>query len=892
MSLWRQVARGLRTLTHRASVDDEIDEEVRDYYERARADLVKQGHSPQEAARVARQQLGDIGRAREELRSYGWENVAEAILIDLRHALRRLRQSPGFAATAIGTLALGIGATTAIVSALWPILVEPLPYPEADRIVMLTGRTPDGAGLETAYGTYIEVAARSRSFEGLAVAQRWGAVIAGDGESELLAGDRVTADYFRVLGISPAVGRNFEASDETVGGPQFVIVSDALARRRFESARAAVNQTIRLGGVPHTVIGVMPPGFENVLAPASEVWSAMQFRAQAPFQSGEWGNQLRMIGRLETGVSIEQARDDLAAIGASRVEEFPRPEWALMERGLAIESLQGSVTSNARPVLLAIFGAVLLMLVIACANVTNLLLARSVARRSELAVRATLGAGRGRLVRQLLTESLLLAVVGGVLGLGLALAGIRGIVALAPTDLPRIDAIRLDTSAFLLALAITTLVGLAVGLIPALRGARPDLRADLHSRGRAGGSHHLLRRSLVVTEVALALVLLTSAGLLLRSVDRLLSTAPGFDASNVLTVQIDATDLRYESVTCCWVAQERSSDALLQVFQSALDAVRAVPGVESAAFTTQLPLSGDNDIYGVQFESETRPYAALRYIVTPDWFTTMGIPLLDGRLLEAGDRPGAPEAIVLSESFAKSRFGDRSPIGERLRIGPENFEPNRPWDVVVGVVGDVKQTSLGLDSPEAVYVALGQWVWVDLDQSLVVRTQGDPALLVPAIRQALGSVSADVAIARVATMEALVAASEADRRFVLQVIAIFAVAALVLAALGLYGVIAGSVAERTREIGLRSALGATRADILSLIVRQGMTLAALGVVIGLAGAAAATRGLTTLLYEVTALDPLTYGGVVVLLAAVSAAACWVPASRAARIDPTAALRAE
>jgi putative ABC transport system permease protein len=891
--LWRQLARGLRALTDRATVDDEIDEEVRDYYERAYADLVKQGLSPQEAARVARQQLGDIGRASEELRSYGWENAAEAMFIDLRHALRRLRQSPGFAATAIGTLALGIGATTAIVSVLWPILVAPLPYPQPDRIVILTDRTPDGAAMDTTYGTYMEVQSRSRSFERLAVAQRWQVVLAGEGESEQLGGDRVTAEYFRVLGISPAVGRNFEASDETIGGPQFVIVSDALARRRFGGARAVLNQTIRLGGVPHSVIGVMPPGFENVLAPAAEVWSAMQFRAQAPFQSGEWGHQLRMIGRLAPGVPIGQARDELATIGASQVEEFPRPEWALMERGLAIESLQGSVTGNARPVLLAIFGAVLLMLAIACANVTNLLLARSVARRSELAVRATLGAGRGRLVRQLLTESLLLAMVGGVLGLGLALAGIRGIVALAPADLPRIDAIRLDTSAFLLALAITTLVGLAVGLIPALRGARPDLRADLHSRGRAtGGSHHLLRRSLVVTEVALALVLLTSAGLLLRSVDRLLSTAPGFEAANVLTMQIDATDLRFESVTCCWVVQERSSDALLESLQSALDAVRAVPGVESAAFTTQLPLSGDSDTYGVLFESETRFYPALRYIVTPDWFTTMGIPLLDGRLLDAGDRPGAPEAIVLSESFAKSRFGDRSPIGERLRIGPETSEPNRPWDIVVGVVGDVKHTSLGLGSSEAVYVALGQWVWVDLDQSLVVRTQGDPALLVPAIRQAITSVNSAPAIARVATMEDLVAASEADRRFVLQVIAIFAVAALVLAALGLYGVIAGSVAERTREIGLRSALGATRANILSLVLSQGMMLAALGLAIGLAGAAAATRSLTTLLYGVTSLDPLTYGGVVVLLALVSAAACWLPAWRAARIDPTAALRSE
>jgi predicted permease len=326
-----------------------------------------------------------------------------------------------------------------------------------------------------------------------------------------------------------------------------------------------------------------------------------------------------------------------------------------------------------------------------------------------------------------------------------------------------------------------------------------------------------------------------------------------------------------------------------------LEAVRAVPGVLDAAFTTQLPLSGSNDVYGVRFESD-RPNSgdpALRYVVTPDYFRAMGIPLLDGRLLDAGDRPGAAEAIVLSESFARRRFGDRDPIGQRLRIGPENVEPNRPWDIVVGVVGDVKQSSLEAGVPfDAFYVALGQWMWMDYEQSLVVRTDGDPAALAPAIRAAIRSVSAIPAIARVATMEEVVAASEAERRFALTVFSIFAAAALVLAALGLYGVIAGAVAERTREIGLRSALGATPAQILALVLRQGLTLAALGVVVGLGGAAAATRGLESLLYGVTALDPLTYGGVVVLLAAVAAAACWLPAARAARVDPTVALRAE
>jgi predicted permease len=541
VSLWRQLARGYRTLTDRSTVDGELDDEVRDYFERACADLVRQGLSPQEAARAARLELGDVARAREELRSYGWENAAEATLADLRQAVRRLRQSPSFTLVAVLTLALGIGASTAIFSAVAPILFEPLPYPNADRVVMLTDRDGAGAPLDVAYGTYIEIAERSRSFESLAVADRWQPALVGGGESERLVGEAVSAGYFGVLGVAPALGRDFDAADDVFRGLRVAIVSDGLAKRRFGSARAILNETIRLDDADYTVIGVMPAGFDNVLAPTAEVWTPRQYRAQAPFESAEWGHHMRMIGRLATGVSVEQARTELAAIAGSEVSEFPRPPWARFESGLIVESLQGSVTAGARPVLLAMMGAVLLLLVIACANVTNLILARSVARRSELAVRAALGAGRARLVRQLLTESLLLAFLGGAVGLGVAIAGIQGIVALAPAGLPRIDAVRLDVQAFLFALAVTTLVGLAVGLTPALRGARPNLRLDLHAGARAAlGSHHVLRRALVVTEVALALVLLVGAGLLLRSVDRLLSTPPGFDTSDLITMQFVA----------------------------------------------------------------------------------------------------------------------------------------------------------------------------------------------------------------------------------------------------------------------------------------------------------------------------------------------------------------
>jgi putative ABC transport system permease protein len=885
LSLWRQLAHGVRALRYRTVVDEELDDEVRDYFERARADLIHAGHTPEEAARLARRELGDIDRAREELKAFGWENALEATLADVRHALRRLRQSPTFALVAVLTLALGIGATTAIVSTVVPVLFRALPYPGADRLVMLSDRDATGAPFDVTYGTFVEVAERSRSFDRLAAVDRWQPALSGI-EPEQIAGGLVTADYFRVLAVPPAVGRDFAASDDVPGGPRVVVVSDAFANRRFGSAQGALNQRIRLDNVPYTVIGIMPPDFVNVVLPAAQVWAPRRFRAQASYESAEWGHHMRMLGRLSPQVSLEQASMELAAIGGAPIAEFARPEWALFERGLIVDSLQGSITAGARPVLLALLGAVLLLLVIACANVANLLLARGVARRAELAVRVALGAGRGRLVRQLLTESLVLAALGGVAALGVAAAGVRGIVALAPANLPRIEAVALDARAFAFALGITALVGLAVGLVPALRGTRPDLRVDLHAGARTIGAQHALRRGLVVTEVALAVVLLIGAGLLFRSVDRLLATEPGFDPEHALSLRIVAADYR-----------GKSPEATAQFFNAALESVRALPGVRDAALTSQLPLSGDLEGYGLELESAAQSPAnetasALRYTVTPSWFATMGIPLVRGRLLGPQDVRGAPEAVLINESFAKRWFGDRDPVGERLRVGPEIGQEDRSWDVVVGVVGDVKQASLALEAPNAFYVAMGQWMWVDTVQSLVVRTDGDPAAFVPAIKAAIWSIDATPPLARVETMEAIVAASESERRFALTVLAIFAAAALALSAVGLYGVIAGSVEERTREIGLRSALGATPEQLLRLVLRQGLRVALVGIAMGLLGAAALGRGLTTLLYDTAPLDPSTFASVVALVAGISAAACAFPAWRAARVDPTIALRSE
>jgi predicted permease len=809
----------------------------------------------------------------------------DSLRADLRYTWRRLLGSPGFAAVAIASIALGVGASTAVFSAVRGILFAALPYPQAARVVALSDRDSEGGPLPLTYGTFREVAQRSRSFARVAVADRWQpALVTPAADPARLDGDRVTADFFRVLGVVPAFGRDFDAADDRPGGPNVAIVSADLAARRFGGGASILNRSIVLDGVDYAVVGVMPPGFKSALAPTADVWAPLQYRDQADFQSREWGHHLRGIARLASGVSLEQARNDLAAIGRAPVAELPRPPWAAMQNGLVVDALQAAMTSAVRPALLAILGAVVLLLAIACVNVSNLFLARALARRAELSVRAALGAGRIRLMRQLVTESVAVSLLGGVAGLAVAFALAQALWSLAPAELARAGAFELDGFVFATAFGLSALVGVAAGMAPALRErASAAVRAAAHE---ADGRLGIVRRMLVVTQVAFAFVLLVSAGLLFRSVERLLDVAPGFDASDVLTMQVVATGRRYGSAA-----------ELERLYESELTAVRSLPGVVDAAFTSQMPLGGDFDSYGVVFESENRALsqdagAALRYVVTPDWFATLRIPLLQGRLLDASDRADAPQAVLINESYAKRRFGDRDPIGQRLRMGPFVSQPDAPWATVVGVVGDVKQTSLALDSPDAIYFALGQWAWVDPVLSIAIRTRGPTEALAQSVQRAIWSVDPTPPIVRVATLRALVAASAAQRSFALVIFAAFALSAIVLAVVGLYGVVARSVEERRRELGVRAALGASPARVAALVVRQGMALAGLGIVAGIAGAAGVTRALESLLFGVSALDRLTFGGTVGLLGGVALLACAVPAARAARADPTVVLRAE
>jgi predicted permease len=553
-----------------------------------------------------------------------------------------------------------------------------------------------------------------------------------------------------------------------------------------------------------------------------------------------------------------------------------------MRDGVIVNSLQNEITRGVRPALVAVLGAVTLLLAIACVNVVHLLLARGLERRAEFAMRVALGAPRSRLIRQLLTESLLLAFSGGALGLLLARLAVDTIVGLSPPGLPRVDAIAVDGNAFAFAVGLATVIGIAVGALPSRHASRVNLASGVQQGSvRVTTGHEFARRALVVVEVALALTLVKGAGLLLRSLQNLFAVPPGFDASHLLTLQVQIAGPRF-----------RGPEPAHRFFRDALEAIHQVPGVSAAAFTSQLPLTGDSDQYGVHMESgrtlsPNEDPSAFRYAVTPDYFDTMRIPLRRGRTLNAQDVAGAPLAVVINETLARRRLPGVDPIGQRLHIGPNNG----PWFTVVGVVGDVNQLSLAVSPADAVYTTPEQWLFADRARWFVIRTPNNAADLTPSIRRAIQSVDSDQPIVRIATMEQRLDDSTAERHFALVLFELFGVVALILAAIGIYGVLSGRVSERTREIGIRSALGASRSSIVAMVLREGMTLVTVGIVAGITGAGAASQILVTLLFGVSRLDTLTYVSVVALLMSVAAIACWLPAWRAARVPASVALTA-
>ena len=809
----------------------------------------------------------------------GWQTVRH----DARFAVRMMLRAPGFTLAAVLTLAVGIGGTATIFSTVYPVLFQPLPYPESDRVVYMCDRAQDGSCIDVTFGTFRELLARNRAFESLTVARPWQPVLADGSEPERLDGQRVNAAYFDVLGLQPLLGRGFDAADDRPGGRRVVILSDGIWRRRFGSDPAIVGRDIRFGDMSYTVVGVMPRSFEDALAPGAAVWTLLQYDPALPREGREWGHHLKMMGRVRSNVTLAAARDEMNAIALSPLPSFARVPWATLSNGLMTRPLQDELTRNVRPALMAFSGAVVLVLLIAAANVSNMLLARTLLRRREFSMRAALGASRARLLRQLLVEGLLLAVPGGALGVLAAHAGVDALVALGPAGMPRIEAIAVNTPVLAFAAIVTLAVGLGVTLLPAVHAIRGDLQHSLREGGRGTtGSARRARQVLVVAEVALALVLLVSAGLLFRSLRELVAVSPGFDPSSVVAAQVQTSGTRFRDDAVVW-----------QFFDQVRERVAAIPGVTVAAATSLLPFSGEIDRYGIQTDfapaaGDAEPdTSAYRYGVTPGYFEAMRIPLRRGRLLDARDRAGTQRVVVISEWLARRRFPNVDPIGQRLYVGPTD----RPSYTVVGIVGDVMQASLEADDASAVYMTPSQWNFADVRMWIVVRVPARQELAA-SIRAAVWSIDRNQPIVRQTTMEALLGKAAAGRRFALVVFGVFGGVALVLAITGLYGALARSVLERTREIGVRVALGASRGEIVAMVMRQGLGLTAIGIGLGVAGAAAVTRLLETLLFGTTSLDPATYVSVVALFTMVAALASVVPAARAVSIDPAITLRAE
>ena len=806
--------------------------------------------------------------------------LMSSFVSDLRLAARLLARAPTFTAAAVLTLGIAIGATAAIFSVANPVLVQPLPYRNADRVMVVWERERHGSRSTVGFATIRDYADRTTTFESTAALGDWQPTVSEGTEPERLQGLRVSSTYFRTLGVQPALGRDFRADEDVPGAQRVVIISHALWQRRFGGDPSIIGKPISIGGTPMPIVGVMPEGFDDVTTPGAQIWRVLGYAVTDPYGCRTC-RHLRMIARLKPGVTVERAQSELTKVHKALVVEHPADYGS---PDALVAPLQKEVTLPYRPALLALGVAVALMLVIAIANMTNLQLARIVRRGEEFAIRTALGASAPRLARQLLTEAMLIGVLGGLAGLAVAWAAIPALVRQLPPQLPRLGAIHLDLAALGVIGAIVVVLTVVVGLAPR-RGRRVSNIADGLRAGRrlTGTPQSAVRAGLVVAELAFALMLLVGAGLLARSVIRLLDVDKGFDASHLLTLEFNAVGPRYAT-----------NEDVFAYHDKVRDAVGSLPGVLSVAVVNQLPLGGNIDMYGVEAQDKpesdpTKVPSADRYVVSADYLSTMRIRVVQGRAFTAAEERDTVNRVALvSQALAARLWPGESAIGKRIRLGG----PERPFRTVIGVTGNVHHAGLDATQLKQFYVPERQWFFSDDQEMLVVRTQGNPTALAAAVRRTIQQIDPAQPIVKVAAMEEVVAASTAQRRLALTLFTCFALAALLLAVAGIYGVLAGNVAERTREIGLRSALGATPGNILRLVMGQGARLAVVGLAVGLFGAFALTRSLRALLFGVGPNDPVTIAVATGLLLAAALAACLVPAVRAIRVDPSQAFRSD
>ena len=878
---------------HRQKRERELNEELQSHLQMASLDRMDRGEGPEAAQRAARRELGNLGLIKEVTREmWGWTSI-ERLMQDVRYGLRMLVKTPGFTAVAILTLALGIGANTALFSVVNGVLFNPLPYPHPEQLVWIAESKPNFATGSISFPNFRDWRKNNRSFSAMGAYRPYSYSLTGLGEAEQLRAVLITSDFFSVLGVNPQIGRSFAPGEDEIGAAPIALISAGLWKRKFGSSPDALGKTLTLDGKSFTVVGVIPASFTLSVAGfhSSDVYVPL----------GQWSNPLlpergaglgiHGIGRLKPGVTIAQARADMEAVTQSLAADYPDSDKGI---GAAVISLKGEIVGDMRLFLLVLLAAVGFVLLIACVNVANLTVARSTARMREFAIRSALGASRARLLRQLLTESILLSLTGGALGLLLAAWGTKAALHQLPVSIPRAGEVALDVRVLIFTLLVSLACGIFFGLAPAFKSARPNLHDTLKEGGRGGsGSRHRAQGVLVVVEMALALVLLIAAGLMIRSLSALWNVNPGFDSHNVLVFGVALPPSRNDASPAAVRAELRQLN----------DALAAVPGVTASSLSWgAIPMdSDDEDLFWI--EGKPKPATdndmdwALSYVVQENYLQVMRIPLERGRFFTAHDDESSPHVIVVDDVFARQYFPGRNPIGQHIFLQNKGGRAE-----IIGIVGHVKQWGLDTDDQESLRAQL-YFPYMQLpDQAFdpsswsgtgaLVRFDPNTPGITGGIRAAIRKISTEHVMYFAQTMDEIISSSLATRRVSMILLGVFAALALGLASIGIYGVISYLVGQRTQEIGIRLALGAKRTDVLRLVLGAGMKMAAAGLLIGLATALGLTRLMSGLLFGVSPTDPITFAAVALLLMAVALAACYIPARRAMRVDPIVALRYE
>jgi predicted permease len=871
----------VRGMFFKGRLDRDLEDEIRSHLAMQAEENMRQGMTAQEARYAALRQFGGVEQLKETYRGRRGLPPVETTLQDLRYSARVLRKNPGFTAVVVLTLALGIGLNTAIFSVVNAVLLRPLPYQDPEGIVTLWQRnTQSGAEREpVSPANFLDYRARNRVFEQVSALRPYGLDYTGGGEPETFHAWLVTAGFFDILGARALHGRTFLPGEYEPGNEQVVVLGHGLWRRRFGADPGIIGQKLILDGKPYTVIGVMPKEFHyldkrGIIAPFILSESEIKRRG---------ATYLQVIARLKSGVTLEQAQADTSAVASQLAQEYPQTN---REMGSTVVPLSEQMLGKVRPALLILLGAVGFVLLIACANVANLTLARTSVRRKEFAVRAALGAARGRLVRQLLTESFLLALLGCVGGVLLAGWAVGVILTISPGNLPRAEQVGIDGRILLFALGLSILTAIGFGLAPALKFSKPDLQEAIKEGGRSAGMKAIrkrLRGSLVIAQFALALILLIGAGLLIRSFARLLQVDPGFKADNAIALQVHVYD------------QYPSPQQQAAFFEQALDRITSLPGVQAAGAASAPPFIGEGSIeiesdFAIEGGAVTSPEqapTAYHTVVTSGYFQSLSIPLVRGRFFDKFDRADGAPVAVINETMARKYFPGENPVGKKIVVRRLTKPVARE---IVGVVGDVRHT--GLDSAPRPEIFLHHQQVPFGSMTFVVRSQNDPQALMQTVKNEVWALNRNLPFYSVATMDELVSESLKEKRFSLLLLGSFAVIALVLAGVGIYGVVSFTASQRTHEIGVRMALGALPRDIAKMVIGEGLSFSLMGVAIGLVGSLILTRFLKSLLFGVTATDPVTFAVIPALLVFVALIASYVPARRATKVDPTIALRYE